>query len=88
MTEYTQDEADALMPEHIAALGNVLEGFMRETGLRFGYTLVTFDRLGIKTMGNMPPEAQAEMFTVIALKLADEGPEEVTVVPLNRPGTH
>lgn len=84
----TQDDADELLSEHLAALGGLVEGFMRDTGLRFGYTLLTFDRNGIKTMGNMPPEAQGEMFTFVALQMTGDGPDSVGKIPVIMPGTH
>lgn len=86
--ELSQDDADELLPEHVEALGVMVESFMRETGLRFGYTLLTFDKNGIKTMGNMPQHAQQEMFTFIALQMNGDGPDEAHEVTLPRPGKH
>lgn len=87
-TEFSQDDADLLTSDHCAALGELVESFMRETGLRFGYTLLTFDRSGIKTMGNMPMHAQLEMFAFVAGQLANDGPQDVETISLDADHKH
>jgi len=86
--EMSQDDADMLESEHLAAIGGLVEGFMRDTGLRFGYTVLVFDKVGIRTLGNMPPEAQEELFAFVAMKLTGEGPEDAQQMPVIMPGTH
>jgi hypothetical protein len=86
--ELGQEDADELSHEHIARLGGLIEAFMQGTGLRFGYTLLTLDRNGIKTSGNMPPDAQAELFTVVALRMHSEGPDAVAMVKTIDPPAH
>lgn len=87
-TEFGQDDADALQPEHLAAIGGLVEAFMRETGLRFGYTVLVMDKVGIRTMGNMPQDAQTELFTFVAMRLTGEGPTDAEQVSVIMPGTH
>lgn len=83
--ELTQLDADELSSDNLATLGGLIEGFMQRTGLRFGYTLLTFDRLGVKTSGNMPPDSQREVFTMVALTLNSSGPVSVESMPVNMP---
>lgn len=86
--EMSQEEADELTNEDAAAIGSLVEGFMVKTGLKFGYTLLTFDRNGIKTMGNMPVDAQHELFTFLAGQMDTVGPDSMVKIQLDGERKH
>lgn len=87
-TILTQEDADALDEAQIATVAGLFEGFMRESGLRFGYTILITDKNGIRTFGNMPPESQEELFAFVSGKLSGEGADAVREMPVIVPGTH
>ena len=78
--ELGQEDASDLSTEDFAALHALIEGFQQERGLLFGYTVLAFDKTGIKTIGNMPPEAQQEMFAFVANQLATDGPDSMETI--------
>lgn len=53
---------------------NVL--YLQANGLHVGLTMVVIDRGGIRTVGNLPPEAQGATFSILAERFSNPDSQE------------
>lgn len=69
----SQQECNEMSAEQISKLAASIIEFIQTEQLQVGITLLIADRDGYKSVGNMPPDAQAEMYTVLHSRLDKDG---------------
>ena len=72
-----------LTMEHTDGLLGAVIHHLQSKGLRIGITMVLIDRGGIKTIGNMNPEMQADALGLVVERLRGQGPGSETDMGLD-----
>jgi hypothetical protein len=67
-----------LTPEQVGDLMAAIVAHLTRESLRVGVTLLILDGKGVKTLGNMPPEAQKEAMRLVVDRMETIGADEET----------
>jgi hypothetical protein len=83
-SEMRQEDADEMSPEQIRKLAAYVQAFVTHEKLNVGVCVVVFDRDGYKTIGTVPPEAQAQAFATLheRMRPGGEGPDVMRTLDL------
>lgn len=84
VTEMRQEEVDDMNTEQSSRLAAAVVEFLAREKLNVGICVVVMDRSGYKTVGNVPPEAQAEAWVVLHenTKPGGKGPDAMRVLTM------
>lgn len=65
----------AMSVEQLGELLQLAVLFLQANGLKIGLTIVTVDRDGMRTLGNLPPHTQREAFKALIERM--DSPDDV-----------